>query len=264
MAETATFRAGSGDPLVLLHIGANPWKKWENCMPALTARYDVFMPTYAGFEGGPPLTAPATIDILTDAVEAELGKAGIGRAHVVGNSLGGWIAFELARRGRARSAIALSPGGGWTRRWSQLKVRLFFRFTRALDMVAGPFKPRALSVPLLRKLLMRGVIEHGDRVSRDQALALSSDTMKATRQDFNRLLNISRDIVKPYPDPGVPTLVVWCEKDRLTPLHPDGDAWRAAAPHAEWRVMPVVGHLPMFDAPAETTKLVLDWLAKAA
>jgi pimeloyl-ACP methyl ester carboxylesterase len=263
MSETATFRAGSGDPLVLLHIGANPWKKWENVMPALTARYDVFMPTYAGFEGGPPLPGPATIDTLTNAVESEMDAAGIGRAHVVGNSLGGWIAMELARRGRARSAIALSPAGGWPTRRGQLKVRLFFRFNRALDWAAGPLKPWALRVPFVRKLVLRGVIEHGDRVTPSQALALSTDSMRGTWRNFNRFLNISREVVQSYPELDVPTMVVWCEKDRLTPLHPDGDVWRDAAPQAQWRVIPGAGHLPMFDAAAETTELVLDWLEKA-
>lgn len=262
MAPTATFRAGSGDLLVLLHIGANPWRKWENCLPVLTAYYDVFVPTYAGFEGGPPLTGPATIATFADAVEAELDAAGIGRAHVVGNSLGGWIAMELARRGRARSAVALAPAGGWATRWGQFKVRLFFGFNRVLNWVSGPVKPLALRNRLVRRLALKGVLEHGDLITRDQALAISGDSMKGPRGQFRRAINVTRDVVEPYPDPGVPTLVVWCEKDRLTPLHPDGDVWRAAAPHAEWRVMPGVGHLPMFDAPTETTKLVLDWLAK--
>lgn len=264
MAETATFRAGSGDPLVLLHIGANPWKKWENCMPALTARHDVFVPTYAGFEGGPPLPAPATIALLADGVEAEMDKAGIGRAHVVGNSLGGWLAMELARRGRARSAIAFSPAGGWNSRWGTLKVLAFFRFNRAFAWISGPVKPWALRSPLIRKLVMRMVIEHGDQVTRDQAVALAGDSMKGTRRNFSRLMGIVHDSVQPYPVLGAPTLVVWGEKDRLTPLHPDGDIWRAAAPHAEWRVMPGVGHMPMFDAPEETAELVLDFLAKAS
>jgi pimeloyl-ACP methyl ester carboxylesterase len=52
-----------------------------------------------------------TISALADAVEADLDRAGLGRFHVAGNSLGGWIALELARRGRATSVVALSPSG---------------------------------------------------------------------------------------------------------------------------------------------------------
>ena len=148
-------------------------------------------------------------------------------------------------------------------RWGRLKVLAFFRFNLVgWTGSPGPVKPWALRVPILRKLLMRTVIEHGDRVTLDQALSLSSDSMKGARRDFTRLLAIRHEVVQPYPDPGVPTMVVWCEKDRLTPLHPDGDTWRRAAPHAEWHIMPGVGHLPMFDAPVETAELVLDFLAK--
>jgi pimeloyl-ACP methyl ester carboxylesterase len=39
-------------------------------------------------------------------------EAGIGRAHLVGNSLGGFVALQLAARGRAESVVALAPAGG--------------------------------------------------------------------------------------------------------------------------------------------------------
>ena len=55
--------------------------------------------------------------------------------------------------------------------------------------------------------------------------------------------------VAPYPAFDVPALVAWSELDRFTPLHPDGETWQRAAPHAEWRILPDVGHLPMFDDP---------------
>lgn len=262
MSETATFRAGSGDTLVLLHIGANPWKKWENIMPALTTRYDVFIPTYPGFEGGPPLDRPATVEMFADAIEAEMDAAGIGPAHVVGNSLGGWIAMELARRGRARSALALSPGGGWNTRWRRLKVRSFFSMNRMANRVFGPVTAIALRSTFVRKLLLKGIVEHGERVSHEQAVAIATDSMKGQKGGFRLASNLFGEIVRPYPDPGVPTMVAWCAKDRLTPLHPDGDVWRAAAPHAEWHVIPGVGHLPMFDDAGATTDVVLDFLAK--
>jgi pimeloyl-ACP methyl ester carboxylesterase len=54
-----------------------------------------------------------SVNALVDAVERDLDAAGFDTAHVVGNSLGGWIAFDLATRGRARSVVALAPAGGW-------------------------------------------------------------------------------------------------------------------------------------------------------
>ena len=51
--------------------------------------------------------------VLVDAVERAMDEAGFETAHVAGNSLGGFVALQLAARGRARSVVALAPAGGW-------------------------------------------------------------------------------------------------------------------------------------------------------
>ena len=50
---------------------------------------------------------------MADDVERRLDALGWGTAHIVGNSLGGWVAFELERRGRARTLTGIAPAGGW-------------------------------------------------------------------------------------------------------------------------------------------------------
>ena len=88
---------------------------WLPQIAPLEAEHEVFAPTLPGHWGGPP--APRgdelTMKTLVDATERQLDAAGIERAHLVGNSLGGWLAFELASRGRALSVTAISPGCGW-------------------------------------------------------------------------------------------------------------------------------------------------------
>ena len=54
---------------------------------------------------------PTLIEHLVDDVEGRLKALRVNTAHLAGNSMGGWIALELARRGRARSVCALSPAG---------------------------------------------------------------------------------------------------------------------------------------------------------
>ena len=60
-----------------------------------------------------PARRPVRIADLVDDVERILDEHVIDRPHVAGNSLGGWMALELARRGRARTVCALSPAGTW-------------------------------------------------------------------------------------------------------------------------------------------------------
>src|ERR1700760_1478143 len=94
-----------GTPLVLLHGLTGAWPIWRPILPALEAEQRVFAPTLPGHHGatGLPAGRSASIDTLADVLEAQLDAEGIERAHLVGNSLGGWLALTLSRRGRARS-----------------------------------------------------------------------------------------------------------------------------------------------------------------
>ncbi len=112
-AFTASHRGGSGSPLVCLHGFTDTWRTWELVLPALERRHDVFAPTLPGHAGGPPLAPGAGQPAVVDALERMLDEAGIATAHLVGNSLGGYLALLLAERGRAESVVALAPGGGW-------------------------------------------------------------------------------------------------------------------------------------------------------
>ena len=118
-----------------------------------------------GHRGGPfwdTGAGPFTIDRLVDGVCAQLDAEGIGTAHVVGNSLGGWVALELVRRGRARSAVAISPAGGWRSGWDLRRLLWTFRVIRAVSRPA--FAPVLAGSPALRRALLRKTMEHGERI----------------------------------------------------------------------------------------------------
>ena len=76
-------------------------------LPALERRHDVLAPTLPGHAGGPPLDGEVDDALIADAVERAMDDAGFETAHLVGNSLGGYVALQLAARGRARSVVAL-------------------------------------------------------------------------------------------------------------------------------------------------------------
>ena len=99
--------------MVLLHGITDTWRTWEPLLPALEARHEVLAPTLPGHAGGPPLPERAGVGALADAVEGWMDDAGWRTAHLVGNSLGGYVALQLAARGRADTVVALAPAGGW-------------------------------------------------------------------------------------------------------------------------------------------------------
>ena len=82
-------------------------------LPALEAEHDVLAPTLAGHAGGPPIEGEITNEVLADGVERAMDEAGFETAHIVGNSLGGYVALQMAERGRAQTVVALAPAGGW-------------------------------------------------------------------------------------------------------------------------------------------------------
>ena len=97
--------------MVCLHGIADTWRTWQLVLPALERHHDVLAPTLPGHAGGPPIDGDAGTALLADVVERAMDEAGFGTAHLVGNSLGGYLALHLASRGRGRChAAARLPG----------------------------------------------------------------------------------------------------------------------------------------------------------
>ena len=90
------FRAGEGPPLLLLHGLAMSWRAWRPLLASLRTDHHVIAPTLPGHRGGPAAPADVSVTWLADYLETMLDEEGHDRVHVVGNSLGGWLALELA------------------------------------------------------------------------------------------------------------------------------------------------------------------------
>ncbi|MGK5112847.1 alpha/beta fold hydrolase [Geodermatophilus sp. CPCC 205506] len=104
-------RSGSGEPLLLLHGLGSSRRDFTAVLPLLTERFDVLNVDLPGIGHSPALPDRPTVPAITDAVERTLDAEGVGRVHVLGNSLGARVALELARRGRAASVVAIAPSG---------------------------------------------------------------------------------------------------------------------------------------------------------
>ena len=145
---TPSHRGGSGPPLVCLHGFVDTWRAWDLVLPALERRHDVLALTLPGPPGGPPIDGPISRDTLADGVERALDDAGFELAHLVGNSLGGYVALQLAARGRARTVVALAPAGGWAAHDASYRDLLAFqRELVAMATDAAPHADAIMSTP---------------------------------------------------------------------------------------------------------------------
>lgn len=249
--------------MVLLNGGVNTWTSWQPQLPFLTEQYDVLAPTHIGNAGAARLPdGPLTFQVWVDAAEAAMDRAGIQTAHVAGYSLGGWVAMELARRGRARSVYSFAPAGGWTNEKSIQRLVRFFRSVHASARVGRHFAPLGARFGFVRRFLVRGTNAHGERMPPAAFVRLINELVEsevhgalATRFEFSPL--------EPFADPGVPVTIAWPERDRLLPYEWYGRAWREAAPFAEWTTVSGVGHMPNYDEPELLARAILATAGRA-
>jgi pimeloyl-ACP methyl ester carboxylesterase len=257
---------GSGDPLLLLHPFALNAEAWRPVLPALEQRHEVLVATFPGHMGGEPIPAGFghSIAASVDMAEAELDASGVGRVHIAGNSLGGWFALELARRGRALSTVAISPGGGWER-GSAEEMRLLRTFKRMGRLVrfGGPLAPILGHVGIARRFGLDQIVSRPHQLTAEQAAFL----MRAPHR-CDAFYDVLRRLPD-EPDPGRvdaaagPIRVVWGSEDRLLPMRGYSERWRRLLPSAEWVVLEGAGHVPMYDDPVRVAELILEVTAAA-
>ena len=267
MAEISSslYRAGEGEPVVLLHGFTGHWRHWKPVLSDLVARYEVIAPTLSGHNGGPPYPSGMGLDKLADAgdsLERHLDELGVGVAHLVGNSMGGALALELAKRGRARSVVAFSPGGGWEP-GSPEPQRIARFFARQMRMVRASRKqiPRLMRRPGTRKLAMRDIMRHGELISPPDAVDMSFDPLGCTIvDDVLSSLRAGRGHVEDLDQVAAPTLIAWAELDRILPLATCSARFRREIPNAEFQVLPRVGHVPMWDNTRLIVKTITEWV----
>ena len=267
MAEISSslYRAGQGEPVVLLHGFTGHWRHWKPVLADLVARYEVIAPTLSGHNGGPPYPSGVGLDKIADAgdsLELHLDELGVGTAHFVGNSMGGALALELAKRGRARSVVGLSPGGGWEPGGPEPE-RIARFFARQMRIVRASRRqiPRLMSRPGQRKLAMRDIMRHGELIPPADAVDMSLDPLGCTVvNDVLSSLRTGRGHLEKLDQVAVPTLIAWAELDRILPLATCSARLKREIPDPEFRVLPRVGHVPMWDNTRLVVRTITEWV----
>jgi len=140
-------------PLLLIHgLGAG-WQSWTPILDGLAAQREVIAVDLPGFGETPPLTGEVSIATLTDSVAEFIHEQGLGKVSTVGQSMGGRMVLELARRGVGGDTVALDPGGFWTDR----ELAVFGATLRASISLVGALRavlPTVLGNPVTRTALL--------------------------------------------------------------------------------------------------------------
>jgi pimeloyl-ACP methyl ester carboxylesterase len=254
MARLAFHRTGTGPPLVLLHGIGMSRRAWSPVIDVLAEHFDVIAVDLPDFGESPPL--PGGVEphpaALADAVATLLDDLGIMAPVVAGNSLGGWIALELAGIRPVASLVLLSPAGLWPGR-TPLYNRLSLRATRWLARRWS--KPVSLLVNygFGRALVLRQVIGRPFRTSPGLAQAMVWDL--ATSSGFDAAFAATRD--RHYlarPGLEVPITVAFGSRDLL--LRRQSRHLEQLPAGARLERLPGCGHVPMSDDPEAVAALI--------
>jgi pimeloyl-ACP methyl ester carboxylesterase len=265
MAERAPIHQGSGEPILMLHPFLCSQAVWRTVADQLTdtGQYEVFAPTMVGHNGGARASSwfMDTADLVDD-VERRMDRLGWDTAHVVGNSLGGWVAFELERRGRARTLTAIAPAGGWSQH-SPTKYETVLKFLAGGPALAAArlIGPRILDFPFVRRLATLPVSGPADGPSHPDLVALVDDATHCTAY-FQLLVKTLRlPGLLELASVAVPTQLVLCEKDRVFPT-PRGNKYLIDNLPSDTKVVRLegLGHIPMLEAPGRITELIADFV----
>jgi pimeloyl-ACP methyl ester carboxylesterase len=262
---TPSHRGGGGPPLVCLHGFLDTWRTWELVLGALERHHDVLAPTLPGHAGGPPLEGEVSDTLMAEAIERAMDDAGFQTAHIVGNSLGGHVALQLAARGRARSVVAFAPAGGWAADDDSLAQTLASQATlHEQAKTSAPHAEAIVASAAGRRRATQLIVSNCEHIPAaliaHQMLGIASCTGAPAMIEYGL-----REGYGPLDAERIacPVRIVWGTADRLLP-------WPSAAarlrdewlPHADWVELEGVGHCPQLDVPLEAAQLILGFTAR--
>jgi pimeloyl-ACP methyl ester carboxylesterase len=246
---------GSGPPLVLLHGTGSHRGMWDPVVGTLARERRVIALDIPGFAGSATESAEPTPAGFTTYLERWFAEQGLGRPHVAGNSMGGGLALELARRHAVASATALSPVGFWTPRELAFAQRSL-RASRAIVKRLRPATPALTRTAAGRVAMFSQIYGRPWRMSPADAMAavdafLDAPAFEPALEAFGHYRFGAGDELR-----GVPVTVAWGTRDALLIPRQAARA-RRLLPWAQHVALRGCGHVPCHDDPEAVAAVLL-------
>jgi pimeloyl-ACP methyl ester carboxylesterase len=256
MTTLAFTRNGSGPPLVLLHGLGSSRRAWDPIVPALAERFDVIAIDLPGFGQSAPMTAGVepTPGALAVVVAQFLDELGVDTAHLAGNSVGGWVALELAHIRATASITLLSPAGLWattTPRYNQISLRT----SRWLAQHAGTLLARVVRYRVGRVVVLGQTHGRPSRLTAEHARQIIATIAECSgfEDTLDATINIRYLARSPI---DAPVTVAFGSRDRLLLVRQSRHLDQLPA-GTRLATLPGCGHVPMSDDPEAVANVIL-------
>ena len=244
--------------MLLVHGLGGGWRSWAPLIDQLAEHREVIAVDLPGFGETPPLTGEVSIATLTDSVADFIHEQGLDGVATVGQSMGGRMVLELARRGVGGDTVALDPGGFWSDR----ELLIFGATLRPSIVLVRALRgklPSLLGTAAGRTLLLAQLSARPWALSREVVLpdVAGLADAPATGAALDALTKGPKQEGAPAGTVPGRVTIGWGRRDLVTV---PAQAARATElfPDAVLHWFERCGHFPQWDVPHEATRLILD------
>jgi len=258
---------GEGPPMVFVHGLSGSWPNWLEQLPVLAAQHRVVAIDLPGFGSSPMPSREISISGYARLLDRLLGQLGIDAAAVVGNSMGGFIAAELAIAFPQRverlvliSAAGISTHGDPRTARAIPSLRRAQRILAATGAWVASKSDTVARRARLRQATLGVVVRHPSRLP----AALAAEQLRgAGKPGFLEALEaiLDYDFRERLPEIACPTLIVWGDSDRLINVR-DADVFAELIPDSRKVIFEDTGHMAMLERPAAFNALLEDFIAQ--
>jgi pimeloyl-ACP methyl ester carboxylesterase len=255
---------GEGPPLVFVHGLSGCWQNWLENIPHFARTHRVIAVDLPGFGASPMPPWDVSIPAYGRFIRDFLERLGVGRCSLVGNSMGGFIATEVAigEQERVDDLVLVSAAGITWARARREPAEMLARVGRAAAPLALRYQKSAIRRPKIRERAFRGVFHDPNGLRREM---LWENIVPAFQSPgyFDAMRNlVGYDIRNRLAEIEVPTLIVWGRNDRVVPVPAALAYKKRIGDNAELVIFDRCGHVPQIERPVRFNRVVEEFLKR--
>ena len=255
--------SGEREPVLFVHGLGGQWQNWLENLPRVAEERRALALDLPGFGLTPEPREEVTIPGYGRFVEAFCERLGLGEVAIVGNSMGGFIAAEVAIQVPSRSSRLVLVSAAGISSAGILRTPIFTA-GRLLGAIATNTvaRHRAFAVrPMTRHLSLALVARYPGLLRPDLAYeGLYKGSGKPGFDDALRAC-LDYDFTDRLPEVSVPTLILWGENDSIIPVR-DANEFERLIPDSRKVLMRETGHIPMAERPQAFNDVLMGFLAE--
>jgi pimeloyl-ACP methyl ester carboxylesterase len=255
--------SGTREPIVFIHGLGGQWQNWLENLPRAAQERRVIALDLPGHGLSPMPRDQITIPGYGRTVQTLCDRLGLGHVDIVGNSMGGYIGAEVAIQfpQLVDQLLLVSAAGITSANLAHAPIMTLGRVATAIATHTAAQDRQLASRPKTRHLSLQFVARHPSRLKPDLAYeGFFKGTGKPGFTDALRA-SLNYDFRDRLPEIGVPTLIVWGEKDSIIPVN-DAQEFERLIPDSRKVVMQDTGHVSMAERPETFNDLMMEFLAE--